>query len=257
MKVFKDIYNYRELLKTNVKKEIRGKYKHSFLGVIWSFLYPLLQLAVYAIIFPLILKDTQDNYVIFLCVALIPWTFFTTIVNQSTGVIISNGNILKKVYFPRIILPISVVTSAAINFIISTIIILLFVLFSGIGFSKYLIFYPVILLVQYVLSLGISFIVSSITVYLRDLEHLINIALMMLFYATPIAYSSASIPEAFKNIMYLNPMAHIIDAYRAIFYYQQMPDFIGLGVLFIISIALMIGGYFIFEKLQKRFAEEI
>ena len=257
MKVFKDIYNYRELLKTNVKKEIRGKYKHSFLGVIWSFLYPLLQLAVYAIIFPLILRDTQDNYVIFLCVALIPWTFFTTIVNQSTGVIISNGNILKKVYFPRIILPISVVTSAAINFIISTIIILLFVLFSGIGFSKYLIFYPAILLVQYILSLGISFIVSSITVYLRDLEHLINIALMMLFYATPIAYSSASIPEAFKNIMYLNPMAHIIDAYRAIFYYQQMPDFIGLGVLFIISIVLMISGYFIFEKLQKRFAEEI
>ena len=176
----------------------------------------------HAIIFPLILRDTQDNYVIFLCVALIPWTFFTTIVNQSTGVIISNGNILKKVYFPRIILPISVVTSAAINFVISTIIILLFVLFSGIGFSKYLIFYPVILLVQYILSLGISFIVSSITVYLRDLEHLINIALMMLFYATPIAYSSASIPEAFKNIMYLNPMAHIIDAYRAIFYYKQI-----------------------------------
>ncbi len=257
MKVFKDIYNYRELLKTNIKKEIRGKYKHSFLGVIWSFLYPLLQLAVYAIIFPLILRDTQENYVIFLCVALIPWTFFTTVVNQSTGVIIANGNILKKVYFPRIILPISVVSSAAINFAISTIIILAFVLFSGMGFCKYLVFYPVILLVQFIFSLGISFIVSSITVYLRDLEHLINIALMMLFYATPIAYSSNTIPDAFKNIMYLNPMAHIIDAYRAIFYYKQMPNLMNLGVLLIISIGITVVGYFIFEKLQKRFAEEI
>ncbi len=257
MKVFKDIYDYRELLKTNVKKEIRGKYKHSFLGVIWSFLYPLLQLAVYAIIFPLILRDTQENYVVFLCVALIPWTFFTTVVNQSTGVIIANGNILKKVYFPRIILPISVVASAAINFVISTIIILLFILFSGMGFSKYLIFYPVILIIQCILSLGISFIVSSITVYLRDLEHLINIALMMLFYATPIAYSNNSIPEAFKNIMNLNPMAHIIEAYRAIFYYKQMPDLVSLGILLGISIIFTIGGYFIFEKLQKRFAEEI
>lgn len=257
MKVFKDIYDYRELLKTNVKKEIRGKYKHSFLGVIWSFLYPLLQLAVYAIIFPLILRDTQENYVVFLCVALIPWTFFTTVVNQSTGVIIANGNILKKVYFPRIILPISVVASAAINFIISTVIILLFILFSGMGFSKYLIFYPIILIIQFILSLGISFIVSSITVYLRDLEHLINIALMMLFYATPIAYSSNSIPEAFKNIMNLNPMAHIIEAYRAIFYYKQMPDLISLGILLGISIIITIGGYFIFQKLQKKFAEEI
>jgi len=257
VKVFKDIYNYRELLKTNVKKEIRGKYKHSFLGVIWSFLYPLLQLAVYAIIFPLILRDTQENYLIFLCVALIPWTFFTTVVNQSTGVIISNGNILKKVYFPRIILPISVVTSAAINFIISTIIILIFVLFSGMGFSKFLIFYPIVLLVQFILSLGISFIVSAITVYLRDLEHLINIALTMLFYATPIAYASTSIPEAFKNIMYLNPMAHIIDGYRAIFYYKQIPNLINLGVLLVISIIITVVGYFIFEKLQKRFAEEI
>lgn len=257
MKVFKDIYDYRELLKTNVKKEIRGKYKHSFLGVIWSFLYPLLQLAVYAIIFPLILRDTQENYVVFLCVALIPWTFFTTVVNQSTGVIIANGNILKKVYFPRIILPISVVASAAINFVISTVIILLFILFSGMGFSKYLIFYPIILIIQFILSLGISFIVSSITVYLRDLEHLINIALMMLFYATPIAYSSNSIPEAFKNIMNLNPMAHIIEAYRAIFYYKQMPDLISLGILLGISIIITIGGYFIFQKLQKRFAEEI
>ena len=152
IEMFKNIYQYRELLKTNIKKEIRGKYKHSFLGVLWSFLYPLLQLAVYAIIFPLILRNTQDHYVIFLCVALIPWNYFTTIVTQSTGTIIANGDIVKKVYFPREILPISVVTSQLVNFLISTIIILAFVLFSGMGISKYILFYPIILLIQYIFS---------------------------------------------------------------------------------------------------------
>lgn len=101
MKVFKSIYEYRELLKTNIKKEIRGKYKHSFLGVIWSYLNPLLQLAVYAIVFPLILKVQQDNYVVFVCAALIPWNFFSTVVTQSTGIIIANRKHNKKSIFPE------------------------------------------------------------------------------------------------------------------------------------------------------------
>ena len=100
MNVLKNIYNYRELLKNNVKKEIRGKYKNSALGVIWTFLNPLLQLLVYALIFPLILKTTQEYYVIFVCVGLIPWTFFTTSVSQSAWTIIANGNNVKKVYLP-------------------------------------------------------------------------------------------------------------------------------------------------------------
>ena len=257
IEMFKNIYQYRELLKTNIKKEIRGKYKHSFLGVLWSFLYPLLQLAVYAIIFPLILRNTQDHYVIFLCVALIPWNYFTTIVTQSTGTIIANGDIVKKVYFPREILPISVVTSQLVNFLISTIIILAFVLFSGMGISKYILFYPVILLIQYIFSVGVAFIVSSATVFLRDLEHLISIAMMMLFYATPIAYSADTIPANYSFIITLNPMAHILNAYRDIFYYQRMPELQTLAIIFAISVALFVGGYAIFNKLQKSFAEEL
>lgn len=257
MNIFKNIYNYRELLKTNIKKEIRGRYKHSFLGVLWSFLNPLLQLAVYAIIFPIILKVPQENYVIFLCVGLIPWTYFSTVITQSTGVIIANGNIIQKVFFPREILPISVVSSATVNFIISTVIIIAFMLLSGMLPTWHLIFYPLILIVQYILSLGISFIVSSLTVYLRDLEHLIGVAMMMLFYATPIAYASDAVPQGFAFVMYLNPMAHIIDAYRAIFYQQTIPNLQGLGILFVVSLVICIVGYLIFNKLQKRFAEEL
>ena len=137
MEIFKNLYQYRELLKTNVKKEIRGRYKNSILGVLWSFLNPLLQLAVYALIFPLILKNDIPYYTIFVCVGLIPWTFFTTTVNQAAFTIIANGNIIKKVYFPREILPISVVTSNAVNFVISTIIILAFVIIYGLGVTPY------------------------------------------------------------------------------------------------------------------------
>ena len=257
MEIFKNLYQYRELLKTNVKKEIRGRYKNSILGVLWSFLNPLLQLAVYALIFPLILKNDIPYYTIFVCVGLIPWTFFTTTVNQAAFTIIANGNIIKKVYFPREILPISVVTSNAVNFVISTIIILAFVIIYGLGVTPYILLYPFILLIQYILLLGISFILSSITVYFRDLEHIIGIILMVMFYATPIVYSLDTLPEPFVTIMQLNPMAHIIEGYRSIFYYQTMPNMNNLLILLAFSIILLVIGYFIFKKLQKGFAEEL
>lgn len=254
---FKRLYEYRELLKTNVKKDIRGKYKKSFLGFLWSFLNPLLQIAVYAIVFPLILKNTQENYVIFLCTGLIPWTFFSIAVSRSAGCMIENANILKKVYFPREIIPISLVTAEAFNFIISTIIILGFVIFGGLGITKYIIFYPIVLIVQYLLVLALSFIISSVTVYFRDLQHFIGVGLQLLFYGTPIVYSGDTIPEAFKWIININPMSYIIGGFRDIFYNQQMPDLVSLGKLAIILAFACIIGYLIFSKLQKRFAEEL
>lgn len=257
MNIFKKIYNYRELLKTNVKKEIRGRYKNSILGIMWSFLNPLLQLAVYSIIFGALLAGGDNTYHIYICVALIPWTYFTTAITQSAFTVIGNADIIKKVYFPREILPISVVTSGAVNFVISTIIILAFVIFSGIGLSWYLVFYPFILLIQFILLLGISFIVSSVTVYFRDLEHIIGVILMAAFYATPIVYKLEQLPANLQIIMQLNPMTHLINAYRDIFYYHQMPNMQILCILLALSILLTVIGYFIFKKLQKGFAEEL
>lgn len=257
MNVFKGLYEYRELLKTSIKKDIRGRYKNSILGVFWSFLNPLLQLAVYAIVFPLIMKSDIPNYTVFVCCGLIPWTFFSTAISRTSFVMVENGNIIKKVYFPREILPISIVTSELVNFFISTIIILAFVLAYGMGFTWYIVFYPLILIVQYVLLIGISLLVSSLTVYFRDLQHFIGILLQLLFYATPIVYGMDIIPVSFQWILKLNPMSYIIDGYRSIFYYQRMPDLVGHGIVFAISIVLCIVGYFIFNKLQKRFAEEL
>ena len=258
MEIFKNLYEYRELLKTNTSKDVRGKYKNSFLGVFWSFLNPLLQIAVYALIFPLLMRGGPiENYTVFICCGLIPWTYFSTAISRASFTIIDNGNIVKKVYFPREILPISVVTSEAINFIISTVIILAFVLGYGVGVSKYIIFYPVVLLVQYFLLIGIAFIVSSVTVFFRDLQHFIGIGLQLLFYATPIVYAPGQIPESFQWIIKYNPMTYTINAYRNIFYYKQMPELKSLAIVFGTSILLCIIGYKIFHRLQKKFAEEM
>ena len=257
MNIFKKIYNYRELLKTNVKKEIRGRYKNSFLGVLWSFLNPLLQLLVYSVIFGALLAGGDKTYPIYICVALIPWTYFTTAITQAAFTVIGNADIIKKVYFPREILPVSVVTSGAVNFIISTIIILAFVIFSGVGLSWYILLYPFILLIQYVLLLGIGFIISSVTVYFRDLEHIIGVVLMAAFYATPIVYKLEQLPHTLQILVNLNPMTHLINAYRDIFYYHQMPNMEILVILLGISLVLTVVGYFIFKKLQKGFAEQL
>ncbi len=167
------------------------------------------------------------------------------------------GNIVKKVFFPREILPISVITSEAVNFIISTIIILAFVIFGGLGISKYILFYPIVLIIQYILVLGIAFIVSSITVYLRDIQHFIGVLLQLLFYAAPVVYAPNTIPDNFKWILNVNPMTYIINGYRDIFYNQTMPNMQGLFIVFVIAIAICIIGYVIFNKLQKGFAEQL
>ncbi|MGN1300026.1 MAG: ABC transporter permease [Clostridia bacterium] len=257
MNIFKNLYNYRELIKTSVKKDIGGKYKHSFLGVLWSFINPLLQIAVYAIIFPLIMKNNIPNYTVFMVCGLIPWNYFATVINRASFTFIENGNIIKKVYFPREILPLSLVTSETINFLISTIIIICFTLAYGMGLTKYVLLYPLVLLVQYILLLGISLIVSSVTVYFRDLQHFIGVLLQLFFYATPIVYSVETIPENFRWILKINPMTYIIEGFRDIFYYHQIPDVKMLGIVLVIGILLCIVGYLIFNKLQKKFAEEL
>ena len=257
MSLMKRLKQYEEFLKTSIKKEIRGKYKKSYLGILWSFLAPLLMIMVYAIIFPIILKSPEKNYTVFLMTAMIPWNYFTTTVTQGSFVMIANGNILKKVYFPREILPISIVTSGLVNFLISCIIIFLFLFFTGIGFSIYLVLFPLYAIIEYFFILGVVLILSAVTVYLRDIEHIIGVIIQALFYGTPIVYSMNSIPANFAWIFKLNPMSYIVQGFRDILYYQQMPDMIGLLTIVLITIAIMIIGLRVFDKLQRNFAEEL
>ena len=257
MNVFKEIYNYRELLKTNIKKEIRGKYKGSWLGVLWTFLNPLLMLAVYAFVFPYILRVNVDNYTIFMIVALIPWNFFTTAIQSGTGSVVANGNILKKVYFPREIIPISITTSQSVNFLITCIIMAVFIIFSGVGFSVHVLLFPLLVLIQYILILGLTFILSALTVFVRDIDHFVSVILMLGFYATPIVYQGEMLPKKFQIFLKLNPMAQLVEAYRSILYYHRLPDMTMLVIWGLGSVALLVVGYLIFKKLEKSFVEEL
>ena len=261
MKLFKDLYTYRELLKSNVKKDIRGKYKGSFLGILWSFVSPLLMTLVYALVFPYLMRGAgYEHYTTFLIIGILPWTWFTTNIAQGTFTIVGNGPIIKKVYFPREILPISIVTSGVVNFLISCIIIILFLIFSGIGFTINILFLPLIIASQYLLTLGIIFITGAINVYVRDLEYIVNFIIQLLFYGTPILYSMdifANAPAAVKTIINLNPMATIITSYRDILYWGNMPQIKSLIVVLIFSFLLSLIGLLIFRKLSKGFAEEV
>ena len=253
--MFSELYKYREFLSTSVQKDIRGKYKGSFLGVLWSFINPLLTTFIYTIIFSVLLKSTQEHYVVFVIIGVLPWTWFTNTMSY-TNTYLMNGGIIKKVYFPREILAISSVSSGLVNYLISCLIILLFLIFSGIGFNINMLFLPIMLIIQYILQLGILMITSSIDVYVRDFEYIVNFFVQMLFYATPILYSSSMFGK-YEWILKLNPLTTIIGAYRDIFYYQIQPDFISLFLVFAISMLILLVGSLVFRKLEKGFAEEV
>ncbi len=256
LETINNLYSYRQLLKSNIRKEIRGKYKGSFLGVLWSFVNPLLMTLVYAIVFPFVLKSGQPHYITFLVIGILPWTWFTTVIAQGTFTVLGNAGIIKKVYFPREILPISVSTSGLINFLIACPIIFIFLLCSGIGFSPYILLLPIIILTQYVLLTAIVLFTSAINVYIRDAEYIINFIVTMLFYATPILYD-ANLFGKYAWILNLNPMSIIINSYRDILYYQTMPNLISLSILLVGSIFFVWLGLKFFKKLAKGFAEEV
>jgi hypothetical protein len=259
MRLFKDLYAYRELLKSNVKKEIRGKYKGSFLGILWSFVNPLLMTLVYALVFPYLLRGSgYEHYTTFLIIGILPWNWFTTCISQGTFTVLGNGGIIKKVYFPREILPISVVTSGIVNYLISCLVMFIFLICSGIGFSKYIVFFPIVMIAQYLLTLGIIFITSAINVYVRDLEYIINFFIQMLFYGTPILYSADMfMGTKIEFLVKMNPMATIINSYKDIFYWQNMPHIKSLLIVLVASAVFCYVGLLIFRKLSKGFAEEV
>lgn len=257
MSLFKNLYEYRELLSTSVKKEIRGKYKGAWLGILWSYLNPLLMLVVYSFVFSIIMRVQIENYSMYLFTALIPWNFFVTSISQGSLSVISNGSILKKVYFPREIVPIASVTANTVNFMISCLIIFFFLAVTGVGFSIYILFLPLIILIQYILLLGIVFFVSSMTVYARDLEHIISVILMAGIYATPIFYTMEMVPDKFKKFIALNPMTHIINSYRDVMFYKRMPNMKLIGIMFVVSTIILMLGYLYFKKTEKSFVEEL
>lgn len=258
MKKFREIYNYRSMIFSLVRRELRGRYKGSFLGFFWTFLNPLLQLLVYSLVFSVIVRVDVEKYYLFLFVALIPWLFFSSGLTAGAGVIINNKDLVKKIYFPREVLPISHVVTNFINMLLSFIVVFVVIIFSGIEVNFVaLMFLPLIFIIEFLMVLGITFLVSALTVYLRDLEHIMTIGNMAWMYLTPILYSISMVPERFIPILMLNPMASVILAYRDILYYGRIPQLATLIGAVAMGIIVLIIGYLVFSKLQRNFAEEL
>lgn len=257
MKQLRELYSYREMMYNLVRKDLRTRYKGSFLGFLWTFINPLLQLIIYTIVFSTIMRVNVEKFYIYLFVALIPWIFFTTSIQGGATSIISSKDLIKKVYFPRLIIPISVVNAAFMNMLFSMVVVLIALIVSGIGLSGYIVLLPIIMFLEYLLALGLAFIFAALNVYFRDLEHILGIVIMGWFYLTPIVYTIDMVPDQFINLFNLNPMTHIVAAYRDILYYKQVPEFGSLVGILVWSIGFVIGGYILFEKLQKNFVEEL
>ena len=258
METLKELYSYREMIFSLVRKELRGRYKGSVLGFLWTFINPLLQLLVYTLVFSVIMRMGIDRYYLFLFVALIPWIFFSASLTGGSGSILASKDMVKKIYFPREIMPISYVTSAFVNMLLSFVVIFVVVLVSGMGVNPVALLYlPVIMLVEYVLALGIALLASALTVYFRDLEYILGIIAMAWQFLTPVMYSSDLVPKKLLPIWKLNPMTPVIEAYRQILYYKEVPHLDTLLNASILGVVTLVVGYVVFRKLQKGFAEEL
>lgn len=258
MDTLKEIYAYRHMIISLVRKDLRGRYKGSVLGFLWTFINPLLQLVVYTMVFQVILKTDIERYYLYLFIALIAWIFFSASVTSGSASIVAQKDLVKKIYFPRQVIPISYVTSCFVNMLLSFIVVFAVIIFSGTGFNFIsLLYLPVIMVVEYILALGTALIVSAVTVYFRDLEHILGIVTMAMMYMTPIMYDKSIVPERLLPIFNLNPMTHIIDCYRDILYYKTIPELSSLISSVVLGIIFLIAGHFIFLKLQKHFAEEL
>jgi len=260
---FKKLFAYRELLFTLTKKELKVKYRGSVLGFFWSLLNPVLIMLVYSFVFSIVLRQGIKDFAIFLICALLPFNFFSNSVNYGAGSIISNANLVKKIYFPKEIIPLSIVFANLVNFFLELVVLFVVLSIFGYKFYMYLYILPILILVQIFLVAGFSLLISSLNVFFRDLQHLISIIMMVWFFATPIIYPLNMVPEKFRFILQINPMAVFATYYRDIFYYVKYPEGFYFPSIYIILICLGITfgifflGYFVFKKLEPRFAEEV
>lgn len=259
VKYIKEIVEHRELLYNLTSKELKLKYRNSVLGFLWSFLNPILMLVVYTIAFKFIMRQTTKNFTVFLLCGLLPWNFFVASVMGSTNSIVSNANLIKKVYFPREIIPLSIIFSNFINFAITLIILFAAVIFSGIGIGLPLILLPIVLLMVLGFTVGLSLILASLNVLYRDIAHLVEVIFNLWMYLTPIVYPLTllnSHPIA-KKLILLNPMTLLVECIRSILYTNSFPYILYMVVMVVLDVILIFVGFIIFRKIETVFAEEI
>lgn len=255
----RDLWAYRELLYFLVWRDIKVRYKQTVLGAAWAIIQPFFTMVVFSIFFGGLAKTPSDGipYPIFSYAALVPWTFFANgLLNSSTS-LVTNSNLITKVYFPRLVIPISAVLSGVVDFILAFVVLLGMMVFYGIAPTASVVWLPLLLLLALVTSLGVGLWLSAMNVNFRDVRYTVPFLTQFWLLATPIAYSSSLLTEPWRTLYGLNPMVGVVEGFRwALLGVDTAPGAV-IIVSSIVAVILLITGAFYFRRLEKSFADVV
>jgi ABC-type polysaccharide/polyol phosphate export permease len=256
------LLRYRGLIQSLVARELKARYRGSVLGFFWSFINPLFLLLIYSFVFKYILEQRAegiDHYELFMFCGILPWTWFSSSLLESSGVLISGGNLIKKVLFPAEILPIVTVLANMVHFFFGLVILAVFLVWFQRPLNLFeLLWFPVVVLVQLVLTTGFALLLSALTVHFRDLRDILGNLMTFWFFATPIIYPYFVMKDWQLRLLQFNPFTHLAITYQEILYFEgPVGHWFWLLVLGVISIAWFFFGYFVFDRLRDTFAEEV
>lgn len=253
----KELWRYKDLLYFLVVRGIKGKYAQSILGVGWAVIQPLVQTLVFTVIFGNLAKLDSDGvpYILFSFAAMVPWNYFSNILTESSNALIANKNMLSKVYFPRLVLPLASVFSKLLDFGIAFLIMIGLFIYYGFTPSINVIYFPVLLIILIMASLGVGMILSAMAIQYRDVQYAMTFLVRILMYSVPVVYSINIIPQKWVYVYALNPMVGVIEGMRAAFLgTKAMPwDLIGIGAG--VSLVLFFFGAFYFRKMENTVAD--
>jgi len=244
---------YRYLIGLRVTHEIKKKYKNSFLGILWSLFNPLLQMIVLTIIFSSLFENSIENFALYMISGRLLFGYFAQSTTSALYAIIRNAPLIRKVYFPKYILVISVVFSEFFIMMISMIDLILVMLVTGAEFTIFLLYAPLYLLLLAVFCLGCGLILASLTVFFRDMEHLYGVIVMIIMYMSAIFYPDTVIPANFRSLLLFNPVFHYISGFRHAVYYGSAPGLDNIIYCVVAAIVALIVGIWVFKKQQDRF----
>jgi lipopolysaccharide transport system permease protein len=254
-----ELWEYRELLYFLTWRDIKVRYKQTALGAAWAIIQPLFTMLVFSLFFGRLAKIPSDGipYPIFSYAALVPWTFFANGLNQSSNSLVGSSNLITKVYFPRLVIPISTVISGVIDFILAFIVLLILMFYYGIAPTLNIIWLPGFLLLAFITALGVGLWLSALNVEYRDVRYIVPFLTQFWMFATPIAYPSTLLNDPWRTIYGLNPMVGVIEGFRwALLGTNTKPGPI-IAASAIAALVILIGGTFYFKRMERNFADVI
>lgn len=249
----KDLIKYRFLLQELVSNEIKIKYRRSVLGVLWSVLQPLMMMIILTVVFSAIFKSNIKNFAVYVLTGRIIWDLFQLTTTLALNSIVTNAGLIKKVYVPKYIFPISKGLTALVNTGFSLVALVLVIIFTGVKINFSILLLPIPLLSLFLFAVGIGLIMSAYTVFFRDLAYLYELVLTVWMYLTPIFYPLSIIPEKYSVFIKLNPIIYYLEMFRDIVMYGKIPALSSFLICLLIGIASLITGFYLFNKKQDKF----